>query len=602
MPKSTTRKILKITGIVIAAIILVAIGVLVYVNRNASEIADDLVIDAFSKSNLSKVYDMTYEDLYVNIVSGNIKLINFKISPKPGFYSASDSMRFANPILLDAMVPKLLIEGLEIGENFSLSNLSLESILIDNPQVKLIHHLSKAEMAKLKKEFAVTVKDTVKKVPSVDNVQLQSFNLKKGKFSFFDHAEKKIIFEAGIVDIMLKNALIRLGYPMETILSQSYDESSIQIRDVVYPLSNGFYDIRCGKVDLKIEENGFGLYDVEVVPKYSKEEFGKAFGKQTDRFDVIIDELKVVDLDIAKLVLESKLEITKVMLSGADVHIYRDKNITFDTTNFPKLPHQALGQIKEYIDIGKLEISKSKLLYEELIPGEEIAGKVHITNMYGTIYNITNSSEVINKNGPMKWDAGGNLFDAGLLTLKVDFPKDLNKRAFSFSGGLSEMEMNQFNMFTKSNLHVDINRGKINSMVFSADANADYSSGIMTMAYEDIKIKVLKEYTYEGEKKKGFLSSLANMVIKSSNPPKKSDSPPTPAEIFFVFDKNKAIINYMVKSLIGGIVGSFVPAAGMTKEKYEKQQEKETKKENRQNEKKSKKEERKQKREEKKKS
>jgi hypothetical protein len=143
---------------------------------------------------------------------------------------------------------------------------------------------------------------------------------------------------------------------------------------------------------------------------------------------------------------------------------------------------------------------------------------------------------------------------------------------------------------------LEIKEGKINSMVYSADAGSDYSTGSMTMAYEGVKIEVLKELTEDHEKKKGFLSSLANMVIRSNNPHKKSDGPAEPAEIFFVPDKHKAIINYMVKSLINGIIGSLVPAAAPTLEKHEKAEEKEHKKDER----KTKKEERKQNRAERK--
>jgi hypothetical protein len=378
---------------------------------------------------------------------------------------------------------------------------------------------------------------------------------------------------------VLKNTLLQPGHILETIQASILRESSVQVKEVYYPLNNGFYDIRCGKIDLKLGEEKFGLYDIEVIPKYSKEEFGKVFGKQTDRFDVLIDKFEVIGLDLAKLLLENKIELAKIVVTGADINIYRDKNITFDTTNFPLLPHQALGRVTEYINVGKVEVIKSKLLYEELVPGAKVVGKVPITEMYATIYNITNSAEVIAKNGPMKWDAQGNLFDKALLTLEVDFPKDLSESSFTFSGGLAEMDMTAFNIYTKPNLKVEINEGKINGLTFSVDAGEIYSTGTMTMLYKGIKIKVLKEFTEESEKKMGFVSSLANMVIKSNNPPKKGDKPAASAEIFFVQDKNKAIINYMVKSLINGMEGSLVPAAGMTKEKYEKRKVKEVKKE-----------------------
>jgi hypothetical protein len=592
MAKSTSKKVLKIIGLIVGVLLLIAVGVLLYVNHNAGKIADKLVRKEFLKSDLSKVYDLDFEDLNVNILSGSVKLINFKLSPKPGFYEASDSLRFANPILIDALIPKLIVKGLDIGSDLNLSDLYLKSVDIDRPRIKLIHHLAKAETEKIKKSIAHAVHDTTGRLSALEQLKVGEFNLNKGNFVYYNHLEKKTVFEAGEVNVGVARVVIHTGHIIETLLQEKFDEVSFQVKDVYYPLTNGFYDIRCAEVDLKLIENGINLSGVEVIPKYSKAEFGKAFGRQTDRFDIAVDKVELIDIGINSFLIDNKIEIATIVVSGADANLYRDKNIPFDTTRYPPLPNQLLGQVKQYIDVNKIEIKNSKLLYEELVPKSEVTGKVPITNMYGTIYNITNNPELIKKNGPMKWALQGELFDEALLTLEVDFPPDINSYSFKFHGNLEEMDMTAFNLFTRPNLHLEIKEGKINSMVYSADAGNDYSTGSMTMAYQGVKIEILKELTDEGEKKKSFLSSLANMVIRSNNPHKKSDGPAEPAEIFFVPDKHKAIFNYMVKSLINGIIGSLVPAAEQTLEKHEKGVEKQEKKDDRN----LKKEERKQKR------
>jgi hypothetical protein len=579
MKKFTAKKSMKIAGIVIVAFILVAVGVLFYINYNAGEITDEQLQKVFKNSKLSKVYDLEYDDLKVNILSGSVKLINFKLSPRADFYSGRDSLRFANPVVIDASIPKLTIKGVDIGANFDFSDLRLKSIFIDKPQIKLIEHLSKAEMMKVKAMLSNNLKGKTKKKPSLQKLEIAELILNNGEFNYYNRLDKKTIFKTGAVDILLTNTVLHPGHLIETLLRKSFDKLLIQVKDIYYPLNNGFYDIRCGELDIKLKEDAIGLHNVQVIPKYSKVEFGKAFGKQTDRFDIIVNKLDLVGIGIDELLLENKIEISKIVLTGVDVNIYRDKNIPFDTTKFPPLPHQALGKIKEYIDIGKVELKKSKLLYEELLPDAEVAGRVPISNLYGTIYNVTNSVEVIKKNGPMQWELQGNLFDAGLLSLIVVFPKDMTESSFTFRGGLTEMEMAVFNEYTRQNLHLEITRGRIDSMIYRVNAGSDYSTGVMTMAYKDLKLKVLKKLTEESEKKRGFLSSLANMVVHSNNPHKKSEGPPVSSEIFFVPDKHKAIINYMVKSLINGMIGSFVPAAGPSLEKYEKKQTKVVKKE-----------------------
>lgn len=593
MQKSTTKKALKIIGIVIAAIALIAIGALVYINRNAGEIASDLVQNTFAKSNFSKVYDMEYQDLDVSIFSGNIKLTNFKLSPKPGFYSAGDSIRFANPLLVDLLIPKFIIKDIDVGENLNLNDISIGSVVIDNPQIKLISHLNNAEKEKLRKRISQTVKDTLKKAPSLEEVEITRFVINRGKFVYYSHVEQKNVFDAGEINVDIKNIFLQPGNLLKAILTKTFDESSIQIKDLRYPLAGGFYDIHLGKVDVVVEDGGITLHDFALIPKYSKEEFGKIFGKQTDRFDVKVKKIAVINLNIGRLLLGNGIEAPEIILSGIDANIYRDKNIPFDFSKFPKFPHQSLGQVKGYLNIGVVKIKKSKLLYEELAPGSDVPGTVPISDLYASIYNVTNSKSVIDNNGPLKWDVQAKLFDVGELSLIVDFPKDFNENSFSFSGKMGEMDMTAFNQITVPNEHLKIEKGTIKSMEFSARANNDFSTGSMVMNYSDLKIDVLKGYKKKEQKKLVLVSSLANVMIRSFNPGRKGDKEPEPAEIFFERNKNKGIINYLVKSLISGIKGSMIPGFGMTLEKFEKQKEKEARKETKKEKRQRKKEERK---------
>ncbi len=572
MANSTTKKVLKIIGIIVACILLIAIGALLYINHNVGKIADGLVVKAFAESDMSKVYHMGYKSLSVNILSGNIKLTKFKVSPRDDFYTGSDSLRLANPILVDALIPEFVIRDLDIGAVLNFNDLSLVSIEIDNPQIKLITHLTKDEKDRLRKMLAKTVADSAKKEPALHHIELDKFRIDNGKFMYYSHLTERVIFEADRIDVDLRKVNLLPGKPVQTLLNKSFEKSSIQLKDIYYPVASGFYDIRLGEIYMSVEDNGFELRNIEVIPKYSKTKFGKAFGSQTDRFDVMINKVEFVGIEFDMLIAENKIEIERIVLTDVDANLYRDKNIAFDTTKYPPLPHQILGQIKQYMNIGKIEIKNSKLVYEELLPGAEIAGRVSISEMFATIYNVTNRPEIISKKGSMKWVAQGKLFGVSLLSLKVDFPADLIAFSFKFRGSLAKMDMSAFNPYTKSNLRLEIMEGTVDSMFFHADAGNQFSTGTMVMTYHGVKVKVLKEYNEEKEKKMGFLSGLANTVIRSNNPQRKSDKPPVPSEIFFVPNKHKTIINHMVKSLINGFMGTLVPAAAITREKYEKKQ------------------------------
>ena len=589
MSNKRLRKILKITGIVVGSLLIILIPLLIYVNNNISDIADGYVKRAFAKSPLSKVYTMDYDKLTVNILSGNLELHQFRMTPRPEFFASGDSLRFANPVVIEAVVPTFVIKGLDLGGevNFlDFSKMTLEAVRINNPQIKVINHLTATEKIKRKSFEKTKIADTTKKKPGLEVISIGSLKLKNGKFEFYDYTKKKTVFQAGSISVNFVDLVIETDSLEQLFLKPAFSRSHIQVKNVYYPLSNGFYDIKLGKLEVRIEQGNLKLYDFSLIPKYNKKEFGKVFGWQTDRFDIKVKKIEAFDLNIRKLIKENGIETAKVVITGVDADIYRDKNIPRDYSKFPKFPNQALGSVKTYLNIGKVEIKKSKLLYEELAPKASIAGKVPISDLYATIYNVTNDKQVIAKNGPMKWDVIGDFFDEGKLSVVIDFPKDLSKPAFTFSGKMGKMDMTAFNQIIKPNQHLEITHGKIISLEFNAVANDDYSSGNILMVYEGLKMGILKEYSEKGEKTSGFINAIANAVVKTGNPGKNSDKAPKSAEIFFERNKNKAIFNYLAQSLINGIKATLIPKFAMSKEKWEKQKQKEADKNERQEQKK----------------
>jgi hypothetical protein len=142
------------------------------------------------------------------------------------------------------------------------------------------------------------------------------------------------------------------------------------------------------------------------------------------------------------------------------------------------------------------------------------------------------------------------------------------------------MDMTAFNPIIENTYFVKVDHGQINSLYFKARANDDFSEGVFVMAYDSLKVGILKKVTDKDKKEKGFLSSIANTVVRKYNPHKRHmDAAPDSANIFFERDKNKAIFHYLIGSLLNGIAGTVVPGIEMTKKKYEKKQVKEEKKE-----------------------
>lgn len=389
----------------------------------------------------------------------------------------------------------------------------------------------------------------------------------------------KSIFRADSIQLLLSDVQIDPEKPLQTILEKKYGSSWFEVGAVYFKNEKGFYDFNIGGIVLNLAENSLEIANLQLTPKYDKSKFGHKYGKQTDRFDVKAGSIKMRGFDINRYLLSGGIALQAVKVNGMELEIHRDKNVPADLTRFPKLPWQMLAQVKNYIAIDTIEVRNSTIRYEELAPEQPEAGKVPLSDVNISVYNVSNDSAYIAQHGAMMVQISANVFNQGDLLLNIDVPDDLTSGDFSFNGRIGQMDMKAFNSMTELNALVNIENGTLDSLVFWANANENYASGQLIMVYDNLKFNVLKK---DNEKRNlsemGLLSWLANRVVKSFNPSRnKPNEKPKIAEIFVEKDKNKSVFNYIVKSVISGLKGSLVPGIGKTLKKYEKQKLKEQK-------------------------
>lgn len=582
MKSKISVKTLKIIGITLGVIILLIVGVVIYLNRNADRLIKEFVEKEWDGSELSKVYDLKFGKVSLGLISGKLILHDLTVRPKESFYNANDTLRLKYPLVYAVQVPKFTIAGISKNLSLDLSKIHLQQIEFIKPDITMIDHLTETEKSKSRMVIKEYIDKTEKKGSKIEEINLDHFSIYKGSFSYYKRILKKEIVSSESINVKIDSLKLSPGHLLKTLLTRTFTKAYISLGNITYPTSDGFYKVKIKEILNSVGDRVILINKLELLPQYDKKDFGVKFGKQTNWMKLNVSQIKLDDFDLEKLIFENEIYIKDIVIDKADFRAYRDKNIPFDFSKFPPLPQIALASIKMDLDIDKITIKNAYLFYELLTEGSAKAGNIPITNLNATIYNVSNISDVISKKGPMKWDAQGKLFDVGILKLEVFFPKNIHSSDFSFQGELAPMDMTAFNPILESTYFVKVEHGQINSLYFNAKANDDFSEGIFAMAYDSLKVSILKKMTDKENKEHGFLSSIANTVVRKYNPHKKHmDAAPDSANIFFVRDKNKAIFHYLIGSLLSGIKGTIVPGIGITKEKYEKQQVKQENKEGR---------------------
>ena len=548
------RKFFKVFGIILLILLAIIAGALIYINYNAESIADRLLTKYYQEQPVSKVYEISYRDINLDLWSASVVFHDLKIKPLQSFFDGSDSIRFRHPVVFDAQIEKLAVNGLARNLSFNLKKIHFGTIRISGPHIVMIEHLTDAEKQTAKELQNAQHADTSSSDKNIKGIAIRRFILSGGSFSRMLRTQNLETLAVADIDINIRKIDLPFGKVAETLAADAFARTEVHLREINYKLPKGFYEIVIQKVDISGTDSLITLSELQLIPQYDKKEFGKKMGYQTDRMELNVPTLEIRDFDLARFVATDTVHVRNIVIAEASLVAYRDKNVPFDHSRRPKLPQQMLAALPLPVDIEKVEVKNASILYQQLDPYADAPGEVPITRLYGTIYNVTNIRPVISRRGAMMWDVQAIFFGDGKMKVEIMFPKNIQSADFSFNATMGPMQFTGFNQMIVPTEGVKIEQGTINSLWLRADAGEESAAGPMVLNYANLKVAVLKDNPEKSEDKSGLLSLLANIVINSSN-----QNPADTATMYFERDKERSIFNYLAKTVVSGLKATVLP-------------------------------------------
>jgi hypothetical protein len=548
------RKFLKVLGIILAILLVVIVGALVYINYNAESIADKMLAKYYKEQPISEVYDISYSDINIDMLSVSVVFHDLKIKPRQSFFDGSDSLRFSHPVVFDAEIEKLSVNGLARNISFNLKKIHLGTLRISEPHIIMIEHLTDAEKQVAKEMQKSQKADTASSVQKIKGITIRRFILTDGSFSRMLRPQNLEQMAVGDIDITIRKIDLPFDKVAEALAADAFARTEIHLGAISYQLPKGFYQIKAADVSIKGGDSIITIKDTELMPLFDKKEFGRKVGYQTDRMELKVPVLEIHDFDLGNFVADDTLHIRNIIIDEARLVAYRDKNVPFDHSRRPKLPQQMLAALPLPLDIEKVEVKNANILYQQLDPYAVEVGEVPIGRLYGTIYNVTNIASVISRRGAMMWDVQAIFFDEGKMKVEIMFPTNIQSADFSFNANMGSMPATGFNQMIVPTQGIKIEEGTINSLWLHADAGEESATGLMVLNYANLKAAILKDNSVKKEDKSGFLSLIANVIIKNTN-----QNPADTAVMYFERDKERSIFNYLAKTVVSGLKATILP-------------------------------------------
>lgn len=293
------------------------------------------------------------------------------------------------------------------------------------------------------------------------------------------------------------------------------DNSGIEAKISKYAVSTKnfgyktkFYNMTAGF--LKLDQNTINVTAFAMKPLVSRAQFIRMIPVESDLYDITANQIAANGT--WDLFSDQKLiRASNVTIRNADANIFRSK-IPEDDPKEKPLYSRMLRSIKIPMVVNDLNLKDSKLVYEEDTPESAGPGKLTFSNFNMNVKNL-NSAKI--KGNPTRVDIKINCSFMNLAPLSVNWNFDVADQGdrFAISGRTTNLPATGINPFIRPYLHVTAT-GTIQEMLFNFRGNPKGLDGKFNLKHKDLKVTILDK---ENKDKKGFLTAVANLLVKSDS-------------------------------------------------------------------------------------
>lgn len=438
---------------------------------------------------------------------------NFLFSVKDLWFSNHQDFKIGS---VDLTPQKGTIRNISVVPNASAAGKTSMNLMTD----EIAFHINKWGSAD--KKLVLDVKDVL--IGSIKGKITAGKAVKKITRPDF----KGIQFPLMIRKIMLKESDITYekdGQPLalnglqaeigEVRLLPKTDRSGIAIENKDYHITtkNIVYQTRFYKMTtgfLKADRKNISLSNFVMKPSVSRAQFIRMIPVERDLYDIKVPRITAAGTwDLFSQ--QKSVNASRVTVQSADAVIFRSK-IPADDPKEKPLYSRMLRSIGIPLTVDHLALINSKLVYEEDTPESAGPGKLTFSNFDMDVRNL-NSAKV--KGKPTRTDIRINCTFMNLAPLAVNWHFDVadQRDIFYISGKTTGLPAAGINPFIRPYLHVSAT-GTIQEMIFNFKGDPKGLNGSFNLRHKDLKVAILDK---ENREKKGLLSAVANLFVKSDS-------------------------------------------------------------------------------------
>lgn len=541
------KKVLRFSLFALLIIVIIVLGINTFASLYLNKMIKARVQTEIDKATNGE-YKLLMGRMWLNVAGGSLMVKNVRFIPN---FPVKEYENSRYSVTAD----KIVIENFSLWNFLRGKDLTFSRTAFINPEIKIYQ----STVIKVKDE-----KDTVphnfplyKIIKSqVNSVTIDLIQIKKSKLSIYrSYADTNAVFTGTDNTINIKNFKVNETCERTNHIFMA-DKVEVAIKEFAYQIED-LYALEGTGLNASYTDSIVTIDSIKLIPKFNKQHFAEKVGHQTDRIKLTSGKISFEKMNVKLFfernwLLAGTLEINNIFIGA-----YRDKNFVREEKEIKSL-QKVIRDIPVLVKINEIHLHNSTIVYEELSPNAELAGKIFFKRVNATIKGFSNDSLHYSSKSELEVYASAYFLDKAKMTSTYTFPLNTTQSIFNGSGRMNSMPFSALNELMQNTAHIHAKAGTLDSMVFTIQSNNNRSNGEMGFFYHDLKIEVEKKDSEKSglkEKMKSFV--LNKFMIDSDNPSK--GSKPRITSMNYVRNPNRFIFNNVYNTLLSGIK----PALGL---------------------------------------
>lgn len=498
------------------------------------------------------LYDIQFEKVNVNPLTGNASLTEVKLIPDTNVYRKLVAQQKAPNNLYVIHLNKLSIKKFHPFSIYFNKQLEIDLLLFDKPHITMINKAWPFNEDKLPQPEKSPY-DYIKGMFSALHVKVIDF--KNASFKYVNNnGAKPDIDTISNITITLKDWLIDAHSATDKNRFYLLKDAYVYFNNYTYATPDSLYYIKTSQFEFSASEKKLNIKEFALVPRYSEQEFAKVNGYAKDRYWLQLNNVDFYGINLPAYIKNREIQADEMKITDGRLFVFNDnsypKRIEDKTGKFP---HQLLQKIKRPITIKQVNLQHLDISYAEFDAVSKQRGSINFNNTSGVISNVTNQAKHKKINPITEAKLESYVMGKGKLNVNFKFNLVAPKADFSYKGQLLNMDGRQLNYITRPLALLHIKSCLVRKFAFDVSANEDIAKGKVEFTYNDLSLGLMKQHKNGQQLQRlGILSMLVNaMIIHSDNP--SADGKFTVAPISYKRKPTGSFFNFVWKTLFQGV-------------------------------------------------